>query len=149
MGINAEVSFARTSKADLPHLPHQPKQLALVGIARVPASVPSADRFYVDGLFRQTGARRVPCSPPLEPPGGTGWVGRRFPNSSSSTYCELHGLLNAVALLTQRRLNGDVICESQSALHALTSKRLLCRSVVFKILSQLTIAHDGPLMCFL
>ncbi|KAG0725001.1 hypothetical protein GWK47_039433 [Chionoecetes opilio] len=56
----------------------------------------------------------------VAPPEG-GWVGRRLPNLSSSTYCELQGLLLAVSLLCQRRLNGVVMCDSQSALSHLIS----------------------------
>ncbi|XP_045123073.1 uncharacterized protein LOC123511337 [Portunus trituberculatus] len=56
-------------------------------------------------------------SPTMEPPGGDGWVGRRLPNASSSTYCELNGLLDAVTILTERGLDGVIVCDSKSALH--------------------------------
>lgn len=85
-------------------------------------------------------------SPTMESPMQDGWIGRRLPNSSSSTYCELHAILDAVTLLVQRRMNGVIICDSQSALHALSSPRPVCSHIVQDILCQLAYAHDASLV---
>ena len=77
------------------------------------------------------------------PPGG--WVGRRLPNSSSSTYCELYGVLDAVSLLCQRGISGAVICDSQSALQALSSSHPAYRSVVHRILCFLALMCERGL----
>ncbi len=94
---------------------------------------------------RQTGGQ--PCSPPptMEPPVGDEWLGRRLPDSSSSTFCELHGILDAVTLLVRQRKNGIIICDSQSALHALSSLGASCGRVVRNILCQLAAARDSSL----
>lgn len=121
-----EVTFTPTSKKDPPLLQ---KQLALETIAEVSATVSSA-------------ACAV-YSPTMEPPRGDEWVGRRLPNSSSSTYCELQGLLDAVTLLNHILVNGIVVCDSQ----ALSS---VCDHVVHKILYQISIAKDNNIIvCFL
>lgn len=82
----------------------------------------------------------------MEPPRGDEWVGCWLPNSSSSTYCELQGLLDAVTLLNHVLVNGIVICDSQSALQALSSIRSACDHVVQKILYQLSIAKDNNII---
>ncbi|KAG0719732.1 hypothetical protein GWK47_007122 [Chionoecetes opilio] len=87
-------------------------------------------------------------SPTMEPPGEDEWLGRRLSNSSSSTFCELHGILDAVTLLVQRRVNGVIVCDSQPALYALSSPRPSCGRVVRDILCQLAIAHDASLVVF-
>ena len=84
-------------------------------------------------------------SPNTEPP-EEGWVGRRLPAHSSSTFSELHGVLDAVSLLCQRSLNGVVICDSQATLHTLTSASRVCRHLVNRILTDLTLAHDRSLV---
>ena len=99
----------------------------------------SAHRLYLDGFLQDD--RSAACavySSTVRPPGEGGWAGRKLPNSSSSTCCELHGFLDTVTLLTERRLNGVVVCYSQSALHSLSSPRSACDRVVRNILSQLT-----------
>lgn len=138
------VSFTPTSKAAHPLLQ---KQLALEAIESVSASVPSAHHLYVDGSLQADG--RAACavfSPTVEPPGVDGWVGRRLPDFSSSTYCELNGLLDAVTLLTEKRLNGVIICDSMSALHALSSSRPSYDHVVQVILCRLANARDHALV---
>ena len=82
-------------------------------------------------------------SPTLEPPEGDEWLGRRLPNSSSSIYCELHGILDAVTLLAQRRLHGVIVCDSQPALHALSSPRPTHGHIVQDILHQLAIVQEA------
>jgi len=88
-------------------------------------------------LYKLMEVRLVLFSPTMEPPNG-GWTGRRLQDWSSSTSCELHGLLDGVSLLLRTRNSGLVICDSQSALHALSSpkpeacrlvNRILCRLV--------------------
>ncbi|MPC18747.1 hypothetical protein E2C01_011641 [Portunus trituberculatus] len=49
------------------------------------------------------------------PPGG--WVSRKLPNSSSSTFCELYGVLDAVSLFCQRGLSGARLFINQSTYH--------------------------------
>lgn len=76
---------------------------------------------YTDGSVQADG--RAGCatfSPDTQPP-EEGWIGSRLPAHSSSTFCELQGVSDAVSLLCQRILNGIVICDSQAALHGLTS----------------------------
>ncbi|XP_076035376.1 uncharacterized protein LOC143021653 [Oratosquilla oratoria] len=138
------VSFTPTSKTAHPLLQ---KQLALETIACVSASVPTAHHLYVDGSMQADGSAACAVfSPTLEPPGGDGWIGRRLPDTSSSTYCELNGLLDAVTLLTERRLNGVIICDSKSALHALSSPRPADNHIVRDILCRLAYAHDNTLV---
>ncbi|XP_042882320.1 uncharacterized protein LOC122259540 [Penaeus japonicus] len=72
-----------------------------------------------------------------------GWVCRRLPNSSSSTYCELQALLLAVNFICQRRVNGAVMCDSQSALQAISSPQPAShRSIIHQILQQLVTAQE-------
>ena len=138
------VSFTPTSKAAHPLLQ---KQLALETIDSVSASVPSAHHVYVDGSLQADGSAACAVfSPTVEPPGVDGWAGRRLPDSSSSTYCELHGLLDAVTLLTEKRLNGVIICDSKSALLALSSSRPSHDHVVQDILCRLANARDNALV---
>ncbi|KAG0720142.1 Gag-Pol polyprotein [Chionoecetes opilio] len=137
-----QVSFTPTSKAAPPLLQ---KQLALEHIAAVSSSVPAAPHLYVDGSLQPDGSAGCAVySPDVAPPEG-GWVGRRLPNLSSSTYCELQGLLLAVSLLCQRRLNGVVMCDSQSALQAISSPQPTHRCLVHQILLQLVAARDNSL----
>lgn len=138
------VSYTPASKADLPALQ---KQLALETIASVANTVPSAHHLFVDGSVQPDGSAACAVfSATIDPPGGGRWTGRRLANASSSTYCELNGLLDAVTLLTQERLNGVIVCDSQSALHALSSPRPVCLSVVNRILNQLAMARDYSLV---
>lgn len=74
--------------------------------------------------------------------------GHRLPNSSSSTYCELHGLLEAITLLTRKRKNGLIICDSQSALPAISCPRPAHQHLVKQILRQLATAHKNSLVVY-
>lgn len=95
------------------------------------ASVPNGHQIYVDGSLQGDGSEACAVySPTMEPPRGDEWVGRRLPNSSSSTHCELQGLLDAVTLLNHMLVNGIVVCDSQSALQALSSISSVCDHVV-------------------
>ncbi|KAG0716294.1 hypothetical protein GWK47_010036 [Chionoecetes opilio] len=99
------VRYTPTSKAALPVLQ---RQLALEAIEAASSSVPVSHRVYTDGSLQSDGrAGSAVFSPDMEPPGG-GWVGRRLLACSSSTFCELQGVLDAVTLLCQRGLNGVV-----------------------------------------
>ena len=129
------VTFTPTSK-DAPLLLQ--KQLALQTIASVSTLVPVVHHIYVDGSVQADG--RAACAmfcPTMEPPAGDEWLGRRLPDSSSSTFCELHGILDAVTLLVRRKENGIIICDSQPALHALSSLGTSRGRVVRDILCQL------------
>ena len=142
MQPNPEICYTPTSKADLPVMQ---RQLALEAIAAVSSSVPEAHHLYTDGSVQADGrAGSAVFSPDTDPPPG-GWVGRRLPVSSSSTFCELYGILDAVSLLSQRGLSGVVICDSKSALQALTSAKPKCRHVVHRILSFLALIKDRGL----
>lgn len=137
-----QVTFTPTSKAAPPPLQ---KQLALEHINAVSSSVPAAHHLYVDGSVQPDGSAGCAMySPDTEPPEG-GWVGRRLPNSSSSTYCELRGLLLAVTFLCERQLHGVILCDSQSALQALSSPQPTHRCQVQHILQQLVTARDSSL----
>jgi len=136
------VTFTPTSKTDPPLLQ---KQLALQHIATLSSSVPAARHLYADGSVQSNGgAGCAVYSPDIDPPEG-GWLGRRLPNASSSTYCELQALLLAVTLLCQRRLNGVVMCDSQSALQAISSPQPTHRSLIHQILHQLVAAQEHSL----
>jgi len=140
--LQPQVTFTPTSKADPPRLQ---KQLALEHIAAVSSSVSAALHLYVDGSLQPDGSAGCAIySPDMEPPEG-GWVGHRLPNSSSSTYCELQGLLLSVCVLCQRQVNGIVMCDSQSALQAISSPQPTHRDVVHQILHQLVSANDNSL----
>ncbi|XP_076030944.1 uncharacterized protein LOC143019134 [Oratosquilla oratoria] len=138
------VTFTPTSKDAYPPLQ---KQLALETIAGISTSVPMAHHVYVDGSVQADG--RAACaifSPTLEPPvPDDSWIGRRLPTSSSFTYCELNAILDAVTLLIRHRVNGIIVCDSQSALHALSSPRPICSRVVNEILCRLAAANDASL----
>ncbi len=137
-----QFTFTPTSKTDPPILQ---KQLALEHIIKLSSSVPNAHHLYVDGSVQPDGSAGCAMySPDMEPPEG-GWAGRRLPNSSSSTYCELQGLLLAISLLCRRRVNGVVMCDSQSALQAVSSPQPMHRSLVHQILHQLVAAQDHSL----
>lgn len=69
------------------------------------------------------------------------WGGSSLPNFSSSTYCELCGILDAVSLLSQRGLSAVVICDSQAPLKALSSVSPTCTEAVSQILSCLALAN--------
>ncbi|XP_068207780.1 uncharacterized protein, partial [Palaemon carinicauda] len=115
-----EISYTPVSKTDLPQLQ---QQRALETIDRLSSSLSVAHHLYTDGSLQQDGSAGCAVfSPTLEPP-PEGWTGRRLPKSSSSTYCELHGLLDAVILITRTRNNGLIICDSQPALQALSSHK--------------------------
>lgn len=137
------VSFTPTCKADHPILQ---KQLALETIASESASDPEAHHIYVDGSVQaDMSAACAMFSKTINPPEDNGWVGRRLPNSSSSTYCELNGILDAVTLLNDRKLNGLIICDSKTALHAIAAPRSAYESVVQNILEKLANARDNAL----
>ena len=137
-----QVTFTPTSKTDPPPLQ---KQLALGHISTVSSSVTAALHLYVDGSVQPDGSAGCAMySPDVEPPEG-GWVGCRLPNSSSSTYCELRGLLLAVTFLSERQLHGVILCDSQSALQAISSPRPTHRCQVQQILHQLVSAQDRSL----
>ncbi|XP_042891046.1 uncharacterized protein LOC122265711 [Penaeus japonicus] len=139
-----DVTFTPTSKDALPLLQ---KQLDLETITRVSVSVPAAHHIYVDGSVQADGSAACAVfSPTMEPPVDGEWRGRRLPNSSSSTFCELHGILDAVMIIVQQRVNGIIVCDSQSALQALSSARPSCGHVVQEILCQLATAHDASLI---
>ncbi|XP_068229750.1 uncharacterized protein [Palaemon carinicauda] len=122
------------------------KQLVLETISKVSISVLAGHHIYVDGSVQADGnAACAMFSPTLESSEG-GWDGRRLPNSSSSTYCELQGIWDAVTLLVRRNVNGLVICDSKFALQALTSSRPSCGRVVRDILCQLTAAYNASLV---
>ncbi|KAK7086870.1 hypothetical protein SK128_002699 [Halocaridina rubra] len=133
------VTYTPTSKDVYPPLQ---RQLALETIADVSMSVP------VDGSVQADG--RAACavfSPTMESPvPADSWIGRRLPTSSSSTYCELNAILDAVTLLVLRRVNGVIICDSQSALQALSSPRPICGRAVGDILCRLAAAQDASLV---
>ena len=138
------VTFTPTSKSAPSPLQ---KQLALETIDGVTSSVPAAHHIYVDGSVQADGSAACAIfSSTIEPPLADGWIGRRLPNSSSSTFCELHGILDAVTLLVQRRMNGVIVCDSQAALLALSAPRPSCSNVVAAILRQLASARDASLI---
>ena len=140
--FSPEVCYTPTSKAALPVLQ---RQLALETIAALSSSVPEAHHVYTDGSVQADDrAGSAVFSPDTDPPPG-GWVGRRLPDSSSSTFCELYGILDAVSLLSQRGLSGVVICDSKSALLALSSAKPTCRQVVLRILSFLALLQGRDL----
>ena len=136
------VSYTSTSKAELPVLQ---KQQALAAIHAESSTIPASHRVFTDGSVQRDGkSGSAVFSPDMDPPEG-GWVGRRLPNCSSSTFCELQGVLDAVTLLCQRGLNGVVICDSQSALQSILSPRpsfLLAK----QILALLSSARDRSLV---
>ncbi|XP_076069889.1 uncharacterized protein LOC143041753 [Oratosquilla oratoria] len=137
------VTFTPTSKDDLPALQ---KQLALETIDSVSSKIPAAHVIYVDGSVQADG--RAACamySPTLQPPVEAGWIGRRLPVTSSSTFCELHGILDAVTYLVDCNVNGVIVCDSQPALHALSSPRPNYYRVVQAILTQLAVAHEASM----
>lgn len=137
-----QVTFTPTSKADPPLLQ---KQLALEHINTMSSSFPAAHHLYVDGSVQPDGSAGCAIySPDVEPPEG-GWPVRRLPDSSSSTYCELRGLLLAVSFLCERHLHGIILCDSQPALLAISSPRPTHRSQVQQILHHLVSAHDNSL----
>ncbi|XP_068245269.1 uncharacterized protein [Palaemon carinicauda] len=112
------ISYTPVSKTDLPQLQ---QQRALETIDSLSSSLSVAHHLYKDSSLQQDG--RAGCavfSPLLEPP-PEGRTGRRLPKSSSSTYCELHGLLDAVILITRTRNNGLIIYNSQPVLQSLSS----------------------------
>ncbi|XP_076069782.1 uncharacterized protein LOC143041660 [Oratosquilla oratoria] len=137
------VTYTPTTKSDLPQLQ---KQLALETIAGLSSSLNAAHHLFTDGSLQEDGSAGCAVySPSIEPPLG-GWAGRRLPNSSSSTYCELHGLLDAVTLLTRTGENGLIICDSQSALRALSSTKPEHQQVVTQIMPQLATTHENSQM---
>ncbi|XP_076045738.1 uncharacterized protein LOC143027980 [Oratosquilla oratoria] len=129
----------------LKNRPTAPPETVLEHITAVSSPVPAARHLYVDGSLQlDSSAGCTVYSPDVEPPEG-GWVGRRLPNSSSSTYCELQALLLAVNLLCQRRLNGVVMCDSQSALQAISSSQPIHRPLIHHILQHLVTAQEYSL----
>ena len=137
------ISYTPASKTDLPQLQ---QQRALETIARLSSSLAVAHHLYTDGSLQRDGSAGCAVfSPSLETP-REGWTGRRLPNSSSSTYCELHGLLDALTLLTRTRNNGLILCDSQPALRALTSHKPAHQHLVTRILRQLAAAQASSLV---
>lgn len=137
------VSYTPTTKTDLPQLQ---RQRALETIARLSSSQRVTHHLYTDGSLRGDGSAGCAVFSPSLEPLQEGWTGRRLPNASSSTYCELHGLLDAVTLLTRTNNNGLVICDSQTALRALTSHQPAYQHLVTQILRQLATAHESSLV---
>lgn len=136
------VSYTPTSTSAVPALQ---RQLALEAIAAMSSACPPLKHLYTDGSLQTDGAAGCAIfSPEIQPPPG-GWVGRRLTSPASSTYCELHGILDAVSLLCQRGLHGLVICDSKSALQALSSPKPL-DVIVPKILSFLALCHRRALV---
>ena len=137
------VSYTPTSKVALPQLQ---RQTALQTIADLSTRLRVPHHLYTDGSLRAGGgAGCAVFSPSLEAPEG-GWVGRRLPGSSSSTYCELQGLLDAVTLLTRTGTSGLVLCDCQPALQALSSPGPAHQHVVSRILYQLAEADVQSLV---
>ncbi|XP_045125311.1 uncharacterized protein LOC123512789 [Portunus trituberculatus] len=137
-----EVHFTPTSTAAHPALQ---RQLTLETISTVSSSFPVPCLLYSDGSLQSDG--RAGCAVFSEdmdaPP--EGWVGRRLLAYSSSTFCELSRLFDAVSLMCQHGLSGVVVCDSQSALQALSSTRSTLSIVVTRILSYLALGHDHSL----
>ena len=128
------VTYTPTSRAAPPQLQ---RQSALHTIADLSARLRVPHHLYTDGsLQADGGAGCAVFSPSLEAPEG-GWVGRRLPDSSSSTYCELRGLLDAVTLLLRAGTSGLVVCDCQPAIQALSSPGPVYQHVVHQILSRL------------
>ncbi|XP_076042101.1 uncharacterized protein LOC143026000 [Oratosquilla oratoria] len=69
----------------------------------------------------------------------------KLPVTSSSTFCELHGILDAVTYLVDCNVNGVIVCDSQPALHALSSPRPNYYRVVQAILTQLAVVHEASM----
>ncbi|KAG0719743.1 hypothetical protein GWK47_049880 [Chionoecetes opilio] len=117
-GFSAQVSFTPTSKA-APTLLQ--KQLALEHIAAVSSSVPAAPHLYVDGSLQPDGSAGCACL--LTRRGATG--GRLgWPQTTQLVQLYLlrvTGTLAGCQSPCQRRLNGVVMCDSQSALQAISS----------------------------
>ncbi|XP_042889847.1 uncharacterized protein LOC122264841 [Penaeus japonicus] len=124
-------------------VPVAEKQLALEHIATLSSSIPAAHHIYVDGSVQRDGSAGCAIySPDVDQP-EEGWVCHSYPNSSSSTYCELQALLLAVNFICQRRVNGAVMCDSQSALQAISSPQPAShRSIIHQILQQLVTAQE-------
>ena len=140
---SVDVTFTPITKDAHPILQ---KQAALETVASVSASIPDAHHIYVDGSVQADGSAACAVySTTLPPPTQGGWIGRRLPNSSTSTFCELHGVLDAVSLLVQRSLNGVIVCDSQLALHSLSSPTPSSGRVVQDILRHLALARDASL----
>ncbi|XP_068229696.1 uncharacterized protein [Palaemon carinicauda] len=100
------ISYTPVSKIDLPQI--QQKR-ALEAIDRLSSSLNVAHHLYTDGSLQQDGSAGCAVfSPTLEPP-PEGWTGHRLPKSSSSTYCELNGLLDVIISITRTRNNGLII----------------------------------------
>ena len=137
-----QVSYTLVSTSVLPAIQ---RQLALAAIATMTSADPALPRVYTDGSVQPDGtAGCAVFSPDLDPPPG-GWVGRRLPDCSSSTYCELYGILHAVSLICQRGTKALVICDSKSALQALSSPKP-GSAVVFRILSFLALMSQRALL---
>ncbi|XP_064120882.1 uncharacterized protein LOC135225541 [Macrobrachium nipponense] len=137
------ISYTPVSKTDLPQLQ---QQRALETIDRLSSSLSVAHHLYTDGSLQQDGSAGCAVfSPTLEPP-PEAWTGRRLPKSSSSTYCELHGLLDAVILIARTRNNGLIICDSQPALQALSSHKPAYQPLVTQIHRQLDMANMSSLV---
>ena len=137
-----KVSYTLVSTSVLPALQ---RQLALEAIATVTSADHALHQVYTDGSVQPDGtAGCAVFSPDLDPP-PNGWVGRRLPDFSSSTYCELYGILHAVSLICQRGIKALVICDSKSALQALSSPRP-CSAVVIRILSFLALMSQRALV---
>ncbi|KAG0714927.1 Gag-Pol polyprotein [Chionoecetes opilio] len=139
-GSSTSVSFTPPSKAAPPLLQ---KQLALEHISAVSSSVPAAPHLYVDGSLQPDGSAGALSTHSTGPHRREAGLAADYPTCPSSTHCELQGLLLAVSLLCQRRLNGVVMCDSQSALQAISSPQPTHRCLVHQILLQLVAARDN------
>ena len=122
------------------------QQLALETMESVVTRTHAAHKVYVDGSVQGNGssACAIYCTT-LSPIKGADWTGRRLPDSSSSTLCELNGILDGITLLLHHRVNGLIVCDSQAALYALRTARPVCKRVVTEILHQLLRAVDASL----
>ena len=136
------VSYTLVATSVLPALQ---RQLALEAIATMTSADRSLHQIYTDGSVQPDGtAGCAVFSSDFDPPPG-GWVGRRLPDSSSSTYCELYGILHAVSLICQRGIKALVICDSKFALQSLSNPKP-CSAVVLRILSFLALMRQRALV---
>ncbi len=110
-------------------------------VAQVTSSILALHRLYTNGSLQSDGAAGGGVfSPGLAPPPGGG-VGRRLRDHSSSTFCELYAILDAVSLVCQRGVNAVIICDSQPALQSLSAVTPTHILVVHQILCFLSLMN--------
>ena len=134
--------FTPTCKA----LPSRRKKLALDTIVSVSATIITPHHLFGDGSVQADSTSGCTVfSPDAAPPreAGLGVGCRLSPTPSFFSYTVI---LDAVSFLCERRLSGVVICDSQAALNALASSSPVCRHLVNRILTGLTVAHDQSLV---